>query len=578
MQTASVIRRVRLISGLILFAYVVSHLVNHMAGLVSVAAMQAVLEVQRLLWVSPPGLLLLYGAFLLHAGLAIWTLYARRDFRLQQGEVWQVLLGLAIPPLLILHIAGTRGIESLLGTEVGYPTILLIYFELSPVSGLRQLLVLLVVWAHGCLGIFLWLRFKAWFPRWRSALFAGALLVPTLALAGVWMAGQWAQYLYDVRQAPFTDALVAQIADPQKLLFIGAVERGFLLGYGGLLLAALAARRVRRLLEHRRGVVVVTYPNGRRVRVPRGTTILEASRSAGIPHASLCGGRGRCSTCRVRIGQGLSAVPPADTEEAKVLHRVGAAPNVRLACQTRPTEDLEVQPLLPPNVTAREARARPGYLQGDEREVVVLFADLRGFTRLAETRLPFDVVFLLNRYFRTTGEAVEGAGGRVDKFIGDGVMALFGVERSAADGDGRQAARSALQAAQTMVEGLQEVERVLAGDSSGADSSQRRGTEALRIGIGIHIGPAIVGEMGWGDAVSVTAVGDTVNTASRLEQATKDFEAQLVISAALAERAGLPSDGAERRHIELRGRRESLEVLVFSDARHLKLAAVEGQS
>lgn len=577
MQTASLIRRVRLISGLILFAYVVTHLVNHMAGLVSISAMQAVLDLQRLLWASPPGLVLLYGAFLLHAGLAIWTLYARRDFRLQPGEIWQVLLGLAIPPVLVLHIAGTRGIESLLGVETGYPTILLIYFELSPGSGLRQLLVLLVVWVHGCLGLYLWLRFKAWFPRWRSALFAGALLVPTLALAGVWMAGQWVQYFYDQRQPPFTDALVAQIADPQKLVFIGAVERGFLLGYGSLLLAALAARRVRRLLEHRRGVVVVTYPDGRRVRVVRGTTILEASRSAGIPHASLCGGRGRCSTCRVRVGDGLSVLPPADAEEAKVLHRVGAAPNVRLACQTRPTDDLEVQPLLPPNVTARDARARPGYLQGDEREVVVLFADLRGFTRLAETRLPFDVVFLLNRYFRTTGEAVESAGGRVDKFIGDGVMALFGVERSAVDGDGRQAARSALLAAQTMAEGLREVERVLAGDHSEGDLSQSHGTESLRIGIGIHIGPAIVGEMGWGDAVSVTAVGDTVNTASRLEQATKDFGAQLVISAALAERAGLPLADADRRQIELRGRSEALDVLVFSDARQLDVAAVPGR-
>lgn len=577
MQTASLIRRVRLISGLILFAYVVTHLVNHMAGLVSISAMQAVLDLQRLLWASPPGLVLLYGAFLLHAGLAIWTLYARRDFRLQPGEIWQVLLGLAIPPILILHIAGTRGIESLLGVETGYPTILLIYFELSPGSGLRQLLVLLVVWVHGCLGLYLWLRFKAWFPRWRSALFAGALLVPTLALAGVWMAGQWAQYLYDQRQPPFTDALVAQIADPQKLVFIGAVERGFLLGYGSLLLAALAARRVRRLLEHRRGVVVVTYPDGRRVRVVRGTTILEASRSAGIPHASLCGGRGRCSTCRVRVGDGLSVLPPVDAEEAKVLHRVGAAPNVRLACQTRPTDDLEVQPLLPPNVTARDARARPGYLQGDEREVVVLFADLRGFTRLAETRLPFDVVFLLNRYFRTTGEAVESAGGQVDKFIGDGVMALFGVERSAVDGDGRQAARSALLAAQTMAEGLREVERMLAGDHSEGDLSQSHGTESLRIGIGIHIGPAIVGEMGWGDAVSVTAVGDTVNTASRLEQATKDFGAQLVISAALAERAGLPLADADRRQIELRGRSEALDVLVFSDARQLGLSAAPGR-
>ncbi|WP_119167498.1 adenylate/guanylate cyclase domain-containing protein [Algihabitans albus] len=564
MQSLHVIRRARLISGLILFAYVLTHLINHMAGLVSLTAMQDVLILQGFIWNGLVGLFLLYGAFSVHAGLAVWALYARRDFRMRPGETWQLLLGLAIPPLLVLHIAGTRGIETFLGAEVGYPPILLIYFELSQMSGLRQLLVTLIVWMHGCLGLYLWLRFKPWFPRWRSWLFAAALLVPTLSLTGTWMAGQWAQYRYEQREPPFTEALVSQIADPRKGAFIGSVERNVWLGYGALLLVALAARRARRFLEHRRGVVILTYPDGRRVRVPQGTTILEASRSAGIPHAALCGGRGRCSTCRVRIGFGLSSLPPADSAEAKVLHRVGAAPTVRLACQTRPTDDLEVQPLLPPNVTTREARARPGYLQGEEREIVVLFADLRGFTRLSESRLPFDVVFLLNRYFRTTGEAVERAGGRVDKFIGDGVMALFGVGPALSD-DGRQAARNALQAAQLMAEGLQEVERVLAGDQP----------EPLRIGIGIHIGPAIVGEMGWGEAVSLTAVGDTVNTASRLEQATKDFGAQLVISAALAERAGVPQAGAERRHLELRGRSEPLEVLVFSDARQLQLAAVE---
>ena len=564
MQSLQVIRRARLVSGLILFAYVLTHLINHMAGLISLEAMQNVLTVQGFVWNGPVGLLLLYGAFIVHAGLAVWALYARRDFRMRPGETWQLLLGLAIPPLLVLHIAGTRGIETFLDAEVGYPPILLIYFVFSPENGLRQLLVTLVVWLHGCLGLYLWLRFKPWFPRWRSGLFAAALLVPTLSLAGTWMAGQWAHYLYEQREPPFTDALVAQIADPQKGAFIGSVERGVWLGYGALLLAALTARRGRRFLEHRRGVVILTYPDGRRVRVPQGLTILEASRSAGIPHASLCGGRGRCSTCRVRIGKGLSSLPPADAAEAKVLRRVGAAPNVRLACQTRPTHDLDVQPLLPPQVTARDARARPGYLQGEEREVVVLFADLRGFTRLSETRLPFDVVFLLNRYFRTTGEAVERAGGRVDKFIGDGVMALFGVQPTLSD-NGRQAARNALQAAHLMAEGLQEVERALAGDQP----------EPLRIGIGIHIGPAIVGEMGWGEAISLTAVGDTVNTASRLEQATKDFGAQLVVSAALAERAGLPAEGAEHRQIELRGRNAPLDVLVFADARAIKLAAVD---
>ena len=174
--------------------------------------------------------------------------------------------------------------------------------------------------------------------------------------------------------------------------------------------------------------------------------------------------------------------------EARVLARVGAAPNVRLACQLQPVEDLDVTPLLPATAGPGDAQARPGYLQGEERELVILFADIRGFTTLSEKKLPYDVVFVLNRYFAAMGRAVEAAGGRVDKFIGDGVMALFGVE-----GDPTEAPRRALEAARAMAEELQALNVALAGDLD----------QPLRIGIGIHGGPVIVGEMGYGEARSL---------------------------------------------------------------------------
>src|SRR5262249_22201710 len=154
---------------------------------------------------------------------------------------------------------------------------------------------------------------------------------------------------------------------------------------------------------------------------------LEASRMAGIPHASVCGGRGRCSTCRTKVEGLREAIPPPAPEELKVLHRVGAAPDVRLACQLRPHGELRATPLLRDNGQARDGFRCPGYLQGAECEIAILFADLRAFTQLSERKLPYDLVFLLNRYFAEMGHAVEAAGGRIDKFIGDGVMALFGL-------------------------------------------------------------------------------------------------------------------------------------------------------
>ncbi|CAN0600024.1 unnamed protein product, partial [Laminaria digitata] len=167
------------------------------------------------------------------------------------------------------------------------------------------------------------------------------------------------------------------------------------------------------------------------------------------PRAAVCGGRGRCSTCRIRVNGPLENLSEPDESEQKVLRRVGAAPDVRLACQTRTSSDTSVTPLLPPNATPRDGFAKSAAMQGQEQEISILFADIRGFTSFSEQKLPYDVVFLLNRYFRSMGEAIEGAGGRVDKFIGDGIMALFGVDENA-----QQGATSALKAAQGMSEKL----------------------------------------------------------------------------------------------------------------------------
>jgi adenylate cyclase len=252
-------------------------------------------------------------------------------------------------------------------------------------------------------------------------------------------------------------------------------------------------------------------------------------------------------------------MPAPSAEEMKVLRRVQAGPGVRLACQLRPTGDIKVTPLLPPFATARDGFARPGYLQGGEREIAILFADLRAFTRLAETRLPYDVVFLLNRYFAAMGRTVEEAGGHLDKFIGDGVMALFGIDSGPAMG-----CRQALHAARLMSERLVELNKALENDLEAP----------LRIGIGLHFGATIVGEMGYGKAVSLTAVGDAVNTASRLESASKEYACELVVSEDLVSRAGIDLAAFPRHEIALRGREQMLAIRTLAWARDLpELAA-----
>jgi adenylate cyclase len=469
-------------------------------------------------------------------------------------EAAQLLTGLAIPPLLILHVLGTRFAAEVLGVHDSYTYILLIFGKFKPLAPFRQLAVMTFAWIHGCIGLHYWLRLKPWYPRAGPAVFAAALLVPVLALLGAFVAGR--DVLRLAEDPAWLEATVARLnfADADALQLIGWIENGFLIGFFTLLALVLGLRVLRDWRARRVGVVHLTYPGGRRIALLPGTSVLEASRGAGIPHASVCGGRGRCSTCRVRVGRGLGALPPPDEAEARVLARIGAAPNVRLACQTRPRADAEVTPLLAPSAGPVQAAAQAGYLRGDEREVAVLFADLRDFTALSETKLPYDIVFLLNRYFAAMGTAVEEAGGRVDKFIGDGVMALFGVERGVGPG-----CRNALDAARRMALHLAELNDALKSEL----------TRPLRIGIGIHAGPVIVGEMGYGRATALTAIGDVVNTASRLEALTKELDVQLVLSEPVAVHAGLDPAAFPRREIALRGRRGSLAVHTVEDARAL---------
>ena len=548
------VRRLRLWSGLVLFGYVLTHFLNHALGLVSLDALEAGRRVFLAVWRSPPATVLLYLSLLIHMGLGLWSLYQRRRLAMPAWEAAQLLTGLAIPPLLVLHLLGSRFATEVLGLEGSYAYILLIFFEFNPLGGLRQLVAMTIVWLHGIVGLHFWLRFRPWYPRLLPSGFAAALLVPVISLLGVLVAGR--DVLRLARDPAWVEAVLdhANLPDQAGVDLVYTLESALLLGFAALLGLVLAGRLLRGWWLRRHGMVTLTYPGKRRVTVALGTTILEASRAGGIPHAAICGGRGRCSTCRIRIGRGQERLPPAAAAELRVLARVGAAPGVRLACQTRPRADTEVTPLLPPNVAPGAARSRPGYLQGQERRVAILFADLRGFTALSEHKLPFDVVFLLTRYFAAMGGAVEAAGGRVDKFIGDGVMALFGVEEGIEAG-----CRHALDAARGMAEQLAELNGALAGDLEAP----------LRIGIGIHAGPVIVGEMGYGRATSVTAIGDAVNTASRLEALTKELGAQLVLSEPVALAAGLDAAAFPARDIEIRGRSAPLAVRVVADARTL---------
>ncbi len=543
------IRQLRLASGLVMLVYVTMHLLNHAVGLVSLKAMEDVLWYIFRIWSNRPAQALLYGSFLVHYGLALWALWQRRSLRLRASEFAQIILGFAIPILLARHVVGTRIADNFFHTDTGYYAYLLwVYFVQSPSHGAWQLVVLVVAWAHAMVGLHFWFRVRPWYTRLQATALVIAVLIPVLSVLGTIEAGR--QVIALAADPNWTQEAFARMTLPsvetQQALELLTDALGWF--FAAVVAAVLLARTARRAWRRRHGMVRVGYPDGRFVEVTPGTSVLEASRTAGIPHASVCGGRGRCSTCRVRVRGEIHSIDAPSANEIRVLRRIGARPNVRLACMLRPRGAVEVTPLLPPLALAADGRQRVDFVQGSEREIAILFADIRGFTALSEGRLPYDVVFVLNRYFAAMGRAVEAAGGRVDKFVGDGVMALFGIE------SGPQAGcREALAAARLMSDRLAELNLSLRAELD----------QPLRIGIGIHAGPTIVGEMGYGKATAITAIGDAVNTASRLEGLTKDYDCELVVSEETVARAGLDLSGLQRYEIEIRGKREMLAIMTL---------------
>jgi adenylate cyclase len=341
---------------------------------------------------------------------------------------------------------------------------------------------------------------------------------------------------------------------PAQAARLSAIRDAILAVYAGVLTFVLLARGIRTMAEQTRGTIRLSYPGGRVVKVPKGTSVLEASQRHNIPHASVCGGRGRCSTCRIRVMDGKDgrSVPRPSEAEQAVLDRVGAIPGVRLACQLRPKRDLAVIPLFPPHPLPRQARRVERAQSGEERFIVAMFVDLRGSTRLAEERLPYDTVFIINRFLGAVGNAVRETGGSVNQFLGDGMMALFGLET-----DPTTARRQALRAVDAIAAHVDALNRMLAPDLG----------QTLRYGIGLHAGMAIVGEMGDETDARFTALGDTVNVASRLQGLTKPLDCIAIVSEAVYNAAQISAQSLQELAVD--GRAQRLQVRLLRGSPHV---------
>jgi adenylate cyclase len=559
---ATSVRQVRLVCGVILFSYVVSHFLNHALGNISVDAMEVGVYYHTLFWQFLPVAIMFYTAALTHMGLGIYALYQRRQFRWRAVEPLQLVLGLSIPALVMAHVIGVRLGQTLYGHHKLYPQELYLFFVASPGRIWTMTVLLIIAWVHGCIGIYFWLRLKSFFPRAAPYLLAAAVLIPTLALLGVYQGGRSVEVEADDGEWRTHNLSRRQLGTTAEAATLDRITGGLIIGYVGLLGLALAARGVRAFRERRRGMIALSYGNGKTVRVPKGLSVLEASLRHNVPHASVCGGRARCSTCRIRIIGDHGALPAPSQREAFVLARVGTAdPSIRLACQLRPDADLSFFQLFMPQTLSANAHASAPARIGQERYLVSLFVDMRGSTQLAEKRLPFDTVFIVNRFLGAVSQAVIENGGQPNQFVGDGMLALFGLSA-----DPQTACRQALKAAAGIATQIDELNELLGHDLR----------QPIRFGIGIHGGEVIIGDIGYRDHIVFTALGDAVNVAARLQDMTKTLACEAIVSEEVRRTAGLADDALPQQEVAIRGRDEPMAVRVVVDARQLSALVDRG--
>ncbi len=533
--------------------FVSLHLANHALGLISIEAMESARSLHVVLWQNPIGKFLLMTSFVLHFLLALYALYNRSTLRMPLWESVQLAFGFAIPLMLAGHIVGSQVAPKILGFAIDYPYVIGALWSDSWLR-IKQPMLVVIVWVHVTVGFHFWLRLKPWYRRLLPVFYALVIVLPVLSIVGFVRAG------LDMQTTLSFPAVYAEIyagplsatAEQQNLIkSISQLAPAIILF---LILLTLLARWIRLWFAHRQPRYTLHHPIAGKLQGLVGQSVLEVLRAARVPHASVCGGRARCTTCRINIDRGRESLSSPSVLESSALKRIKAGSAVRLACQVRPETETWITPLLPPRIGSEDYQGEGG-ISGIEQEVVAMFVDLRGFSSFAEARLPYDVVLILNQFFGHMSAALESTRGHYAQFTGDGLFALFGLQ-----GDIRQACRDALSSAIEMQRRLESLNQHVRTELEGA----------LRIGIGIHCGEAIVGPMGPPDARVISAIGDSVNVASRLEAASKQFGCIAVVSQATIERAGLVLHDLNVEKIEIRGREQKLAVYPIFEIEALK--------
>lgn len=257
------------------------------------------------------------------------------------------------------------------------------------------------------------------------------------------------------------------------------------------------------------------------IQTENGETILDAALKNGIPHVHACGGNAFCSTCRVLVEEGVEGLPERNDKESKLADQLGLPNEVRLACQTKAKQDLKIRRLvldkIDEDVILQHGEDGAPRSLGQEKQASVLFVDIADYTAFSEQTPAYDVVHVLNRYFYIAGTIIKKYNGRIIDYYGDGFLAIFGLDDDPNHAGNLISAGFALQDAVDKFD--HDIHALMNGD--------------FKIRLGAHTGKVIWGTIGITGMEKEAAIGDTVNFASRIEQANKALNTKFLISEAL---------------------------------------------
>ncbi|MEX3009494.1 2Fe-2S iron-sulfur cluster-binding protein [Hoeflea sp. TYP-13] len=366
-------RNLRMLSGAVLYIFVTCHLLNMAFGLISVEAVESARRVLTVPWTVFPISPLLLLSMLVHAVLGLEAIYRRNTLRMSSYDTVQLISGLLVVPLLASHIVGIWAVKNLFASDPTYHFILTVFWIDTPIEGLRQVLVVVVAWLHGSIGIFSWMRLKASWDRLSLFIYPLVVVVPVLALVGFVDAGNEViadrERAIEASSADEPQLSEEELRAQEEAAAIRAEEIGQKLDltrrimwtvigiYSVLVVITFVARAIR-LHIARRARVSVRYLHGPQFEVPTGASMLEISRLHHLPHANLCRGRGRCGTCRIRIIEADPPLPEPGPVEAATLKRKKLDPDIRLACQVVPgAGSITIERLIAPDILPGDLHA-----------------------------------------------------------------------------------------------------------------------------------------------------------------------------------------------------------------------------